>query len=115
MADVVFHEFAHQLGPGGGEPRSAIDWPRREPSAVRIAQYSSWARDMAAEYDLFCKASTEAKKQSSMLMEHRIRRSFCCCHGCFFEKAEAVLQKHSALYSICKFTARIPLNGPINR
>jgi len=97
--NVVFHEFAHQLDQEDGRADERHYWARREPFRMRIAQYSSWARIMAAEYDLFCKRQQRQKNSPRCLWSIESRGVLAVATECFFEKPKQLLQKHPALYS----------------
>jgi Mlc titration factor MtfA (ptsG expression regulator) len=98
--NVVFHEFAHQLDQEDGRADGAPLLAQREPFRMRIAQYSSWAKIMAAEYDLLCKTVNRGKK--TVLDAYGASNPaefFAVATECFFEKPKQLLQKHPALYS----------------
>lgn len=89
--NVVFHEFAHQLDQAGSGSGAPI-LPRR-------SMYVAWARVLGAEYAQLKKDSAAGRKNTfDAYGATNPAEFFAVATECFFEKADALRQKHPELY-----------------
>jgi len=112
--NVVLHEFAHQLDQEDGRADGAPLLGEGSLFRARIAQYSSWAKIMAAEFDVFCQTVNRGRK--TVLDTYGASNPaefFAVATECFFEKPKKLLQEHPALYSeLAKFYCQNPAEWP---
>lgn len=90
-ANVVFHEFAHQLD---YEDHVVNGTPALEPG-----QYASWARVLSAEFDALRRAADEARP--TLIDQYGATNPaefFAVLTELFFERPTELREKHAALY-----------------
>ena len=101
--NVVLHEFAHQLdfenGPADGVPvlGGELPWYRRR------GAYKTWAGVLGKEYEQLQALASKGKK--SVLDEYGATNPaefFAVATEAFFERADALRQRHPALYEELK-------------
>ncbi|MBD2099789.1 zinc-dependent peptidase [Leptolyngbya sp. FACHB-261] len=90
--NVVLHEFAHQLDQEDGKAEGV-------PILRRDSDYSVWAQVMAAGYEQLCR---DVERGATTVMDSygatNPAEFFAVATETFFEKPQALLKKHPAIY-----------------
>lgn len=110
-ANLVFHEFAHQLDQEDG---AADGLPPLQCEGAKACyfRYGTWARVLGAEFEALRRKSEKGRK--SVLNQYGATNAaefFAVATECFFEKPQQMKRKHPELYEELKeFYRQDPVN-----